>query len=252
MRTPLGKLLSTKSSAATTGWGTSIAVHAVGAVVAMMVSVSGSVERPTLLETFTPVELVASLDEPEVPVPILPHDVPRIDDYVIDTRALAPFERELPPVDVDVCRADTEPPATAEPVPAPTPVAPKREPAVVHEEPVVAASTPPISRRPTATSTPDTRACLCALPKKLDGNPAPPYPADALARRQQGEVLLEVHVDAYGLVEEISIAKSSGSESLDRAALETVRSWLFRPAREGGKPIPMVVTVPVRFAIQRR
>lgn len=88
------------------------------------------------------------------------------------------------------------------------------------------------------------------LPRKLQTNPAPPYPPDAYARRQQGRVLLEVRVNQRGLVDDVSVSKSSGVASLDQAALETVRSWRFEPARRGGRPAATVVIVPVRFVIR--
>jgi len=90
------------------------------------------------------------------------------------------------------------------------------------------------------------------LPRKLHTNPAPPYPPDAFARRQQGVVFLDVHLNPRGLVDDIAVLKSSGVASLDRAALETVRGWRFEPARRSGSPVSMSVTVPVRFEITGR
>ena len=93
-------------------------------------------------------------------------------------------------------------------------------------------------------------AAVDQLPRKLKTNPAPPYPPDAFARRQQGLVLLEVHINQHGLVDDIAVSKSSGVASLDRAALETVRTWRFEPARRGGDPVPVVVSVPIRFVVR--
>jgi len=93
-------------------------------------------------------------------------------------------------------------------------------------------------------------ALVDELPKKLDSNPAPPYPADAYARRQQGSVLLEVRVNERGDVERVKIAETSGVESLDRAAQDTVRRWRFRPAKRNAVAVPFTVTVPIRFAIR--
>ena len=101
---------------------------------------------------------------------------------------------------------------------------------------------------PSASHTPG--AAVDQLPRKLQTNRAPPYPPDAFARRQEGQVLLEVHVNQRGLVDEISVSRSSGVASLDQAALETVRGWRFDPARSAGKPVATVVTVPIRFVIR--
>lgn len=96
----------------------------------------------------------------------------------------------------------------------------------------------------------DAGASVDELPQKLPENPAPPYPRDAYSHGQQGRVLLEVRVGADGHVETIRISKSSGVPSLDQAALQTVRSWRFQPARRGGEAVGFTITVPVRFAIR--
>jgi len=93
-------------------------------------------------------------------------------------------------------------------------------------------------------------AAVDQLPRQAETNPTPPYPPDAYAQRQQGRVLLEVHIDERGLVEEIRVWQSSSVACLDKAALDTARSWRFEPARRGGQPVPIVVTVPIRFSIR--
>ena len=81
-------------------------------------------------------------------------------------------------------------------------------------------------------------------------NKQPPYPVMAKRRGYEGEVLLSVLVDAGGMVAEIEIKHSSGHLSLDRAALETVKSWSFIPATEGGRPFSMWVDVPIEFQLK--
>jgi len=81
-------------------------------------------------------------------------------------------------------------------------------------------------------------------------NPAPIYPATARRREQQGTVTVKVLVGADGSVERAEIADSSGFDSLDDAALDTVRSrWRFVPARHGGIAVESWVLVPIRFAL---
>lgn len=82
-------------------------------------------------------------------------------------------------------------------------------------------------------------------------NPAPQYPAEALRYGWEGEVWLKVDVDRNGAVYRVRIDKSSGYPVLDRAALKTVRRWLFEPARIGPETIDATVRVPVRFRIKR-
>jgi len=50
-------------------------------------------------------------------------------------------------------------------------------------------------------------------------------------------VLLDVRVDQDGRVSDVRLKKSSGSDLLDRTAIETVREWRFQPATVGGKPV---------------
>ncbi len=80
--------------------------------------------------------------------------------------------------------------------------------------------------------------------------PAPEYPNEARQMEQQGLVMLRVLVSADGAAKRIEIARSSGFQSLDDAALETVRDrWRFVPAMRAGAAIESWVTVPIRFAL---
>jgi protein TonB len=69
------------------------------------------------------------------------------------------------------------------------------------------------------------------------GNTPPAYPLRARRSGEQGEVLLDVHVDESGRVTEIVLKRSSGSGMLDRAAISAVRDWRFQPATIGGEPV---------------
>jgi protein TonB len=81
-------------------------------------------------------------------------------------------------------------------------------------------------------------------------NPPPAYPAIARRRAQQGTVTVSVLVGADGSVERAEVADSSGFDTLDDAALETVRSrWRFVPARHRGLAVESWVLVPIRFAL---
>jgi periplasmic protein TonB len=81
-------------------------------------------------------------------------------------------------------------------------------------------------------------------------NPPPAYPAVARRRAQQGTVTVRVLVGVDGSVERAEIADSSGFDTLDDAALETVRSrWRFVPARRDGVAVESWVLVPIRFAL---
>lgn len=84
----------------------------------------------------------------------------------------------------------------------------------------------------------------------LADNPAPGYPYAARLRGQHGRVLLFVEVLATGEAGAVTVGRSSGHESLDKAAAQAVQRWRFRPARRNGAPVAARVDVPIRFALQ--
>ncbi|MBE9485828.1 MAG: energy transducer TonB, partial [Chloroflexi bacterium] len=81
-------------------------------------------------------------------------------------------------------------------------------------------------------------------------NSLPTYPRSARRRGWEGEVWLRVRVAESGQVLKVRIERSSGHSILDRAALEAVRHWRFRPGRLGIKPVAVDVRVPVCFELR--
>lgn len=86
-------------------------------------------------------------------------------------------------------------------------------------------------------------------PSLLGALDPPPYPAGARTRGWQGRVILLVHVDARGRVEEVEVLESSGRTSLDDAACEGARAWRFAPALRDGEAVAGCLRVPVRFQL---
>lgn len=78
---------------------------------------------------------------------------------------------------------------------------------------------------------------------------APVYPAWSRDHGEQGRVLVRVTVAADGTVEAVAVVQGSGYPQLDRAALDSVRRWRFRPARHHGIAQRASVNVPVRFSL---
>jgi protein TonB len=151
---------------------------------------------------------------------------------------------EAPPAEAPPATAaqatPTEPPP--EPTQAKPPELPSRQPTRDLPEFQTAALPAPAPAEAGA-NTVDT------LPRKLPLNPAPPYPEDAWRARIQGRVVLKVTVEGSGTVSDVAVHASSGSSSLDDAALTTVRTWRFEPARRRGTAVAHDVLVPVRFTI---
>jgi protein TonB len=78
-------------------------------------------------------------------------------------------------------------------------------------------------------------------------NPKPEYPPLSRRLREQGLVKLRVHVTVEGRAGEVMLHKSSGYERLDNAALNAVKRWRFRPARQAGVPVADWAVVPMLF-----
>ena len=81
-------------------------------------------------------------------------------------------------------------------------------------------------------------------------NPPPEYPRLARRRGYEGTVVLEVLVDEEGKVEDMRLFSSSKHDILDRAAMASVKEWLFQPGMRGDKPAEMWVRVPIRFQLK--
>lgn len=81
--------------------------------------------------------------------------------------------------------------------------------------------------------------------------PPPAYPRDALARRIEGTVYLEVLVDVDGTPLDVRVQTSSGNRSLDEAARKHIlKRWKFKPAMQDGRAVQAIGIVPVRFVLQ--
>jgi protein TonB len=81
-------------------------------------------------------------------------------------------------------------------------------------------------------------------PRKLRHVP-PVYPDMALSARVQGVVILECTISPQGRVQNVKVLRSI--PLLDDAAIEAVQQWVYSPTLVGGVPVPVVMTVTVRF-----
>lgn len=78
----------------------------------------------------------------------------------------------------------------------------------------------------------------------------PEYPPASRRAGEAGTVTLQVYVLESGRAGEVKVAKSSGFEKLDEAAVREVqRNWRFVPGKEDGKPIAMWHTFAVTFRL---
>lgn len=180
-----------------------------------------------------PQTLTVSLIEPEVPQP-QPQSAPRPQHPRPVVKPLSP-----PPVRVAGRSLPTPPQVIEAPMP------------VVEPEPAPAPAPPPAPVAAMASAPlPSPPPPMPPRPVDYLNNPKPTYPALSRRLGEEGSVHLRVLVNADGSVARLEMAKSSGHPRLDRSAMETVPSWKFVPAQQGGKPIADWVTVPIQFTLR--
>lgn len=75
----------------------------------------------------------------------------------------------------------------------------------------------------------------------------PKYTAEALQRRIQGTVVLEVVVGREGIPLAIRVTRSLDPGGLDEEAIAAVREWRFTPGRLGDMPVDVLVTIWLDF-----
>jgi TonB family protein len=77
----------------------------------------------------------------------------------------------------------------------------------------------------------------------------PEYPQSAVDARVSGVVIAVATITTTGCVGRATVKKSV-STLLDFAALRAVMAWRFEPARIGGAPVPVIMTVTVNFQLR--
>jgi TonB family protein len=80
----------------------------------------------------------------------------------------------------------------------------------------------------------------CSPPQATYSPAVPPshYPSTTSAL-----AIMYVEIDDKGKVQDVKVARSSGSSDFDHDALSTVRRWRFKPAMCDGKPIAVNINV---------
>lgn len=180
----------------------------------------------------------------------------------LDVLNVAPKRADL--VLIELTPLAEAPPAKPQPKEA---RAPEVETPIVSPPPIVATPTPPppvasVSAappvavpRPVAAPVPAPEVAAPIVPPEGSaanlGNPSPRYPIESRRAREEGTVRLKVLISADGSVEDISVARSSGFDRLDRAALDAVRRWRFRAGTQAGKAVEAVGFLSIPFVLSR-
>ena len=76
----------------------------------------------------------------------------------------------------------------------------------------------------------------------------PEYPEGMIKQGKEATVKLELFIDANGQIRNIKILESAGKD-FDRAALNAAHASTFVAANVNGKPVPALMTMPVRFTL---
>lgn len=76
----------------------------------------------------------------------------------------------------------------------------------------------------------------------------PEFSEEARKAKVAGNVLVTLIVDAAGHPQRVRVLRGIGM-GLDEKAVEAVRQYRFKPAMEGGKPVPVEVNIDVNFQI---
>lgn len=75
------------------------------------------------------------------------------------------------------------------------------------------------------------------------------YPGWARRSGAEGLLIVALEVLEDGRVGQWRIVRSTGSESLDKAASRSFPNWKFHPALKNGKPVRTVIQVPINFEL---
>ncbi len=148
------------------------------------------------------------------------------------------------------------------PEPQPQQMPRRQEQPVVTARPVVVESSVmaiPIIAPATEITVPATFPNLAAVAPAIASNASlayesiiePSYPLYSRRHREEGTVILRVHVGRDGMPMDIDISRSSGFRQLDRAAREAVMRWRFRPVQIDGVNVEAFGLVPIKFDLGR-
>lgn len=129
---------------------------------------------------------------------------------------------------------------------APVDAAPSEQPRII--EAPRPARPAPVASRP-APSAPVANASSANSSPVPTSRPSPQYPRAALRAGIEGTVRVQVDVGPDGVPTSVSLDQGSGHRELDRAALDAVKRWRFRPAMANGQPTVGRLTVPIQFSV---
>ena len=165
-----------------------------------------------------------------------------------ETAAVSPTMPAMPEVEPPKPREEKPPEAerAEDPLP-PDPSAPKLAEPEPEREQMETPNIPPPA--PPAPAVAPKQAKIDAPPKPHK-TIKPDYPKGARQRGEQGEVILEIRVNAAGIVDHVDIVSSCGFSELDEAAVRAARTARFTPAKSGGSPVASTARLKLDFKLK--
>jgi len=86
-------------------------------------------------------------------------------------------------------------------------------------------------------------------PPQVIAQPAPRFPPEMQSQSSSADVVVDFIVDTTGAVRNATIV-SSTNPGFDRAALDGVRQWKFRPGMKDGRKVNTRIRQPISFALE--
>jgi protein TonB len=132
-------------------------------------------------------------------------------------------------------------------------ITPQPKPKPREQDPLPAEEPAKQEVQPVQNATPPSPIVLDAEPDyRADylNNPKPPYPMVARRMGYHGKVVLDVEVLAEGRAGDVKLHQSCGYDILDNAAIQTVKTWRFSPARRFGQAVTQRFLVPIKFSLE--
>ncbi len=76
----------------------------------------------------------------------------------------------------------------------------------------------------------------------------PKYPLEMRKEGTGGVVTVSCVIDEKGNVTEPSVEKAT-NDAFKAPALEALKKWKFKPAKKGGTPVALKVSIPIQFSM---
>jgi protein TonB len=78
---------------------------------------------------------------------------------------------------------------------------------------------------------------------------APEYPNELRRDGVSGVVMVKCTIDEQGNVVDPTVEKSSNG-AFEKPAIDALKKWKFKPAKQDGAPVAIKVSIPIKFVFE--